>query len=297
MRDALPVTDLLAPPSFLRGVLALDGWSRLQHVWDGVPAIAAGLCESRHAYDWDTLRLSTHRLITTFPFDTSLLPPGGKTLLINLMHRRLDSCLDMVTRARLQRQAYDTGAVPPSPHGAFSPMQVLKSIEAHVLGLQQSRSLPAITKAIFGRINGDDNLELLSRMHGEISASARDTLWPTLLEWVLALSFHNDPVDLCLMDVESLMGSHDAIQLIHDTIKGDPPLKVAEAAVRLAERFPDTAIVPSLASLLAGRYPNHLKRSIAMVLTAVGDSTAIAHLVRITLSDTPDLIQDGQPFW
>ena len=291
------MTELLAPPSFLKGVLELEGWSRLQHVWDGVPAIAAEIAETQGSLDWDTLRLSTHRMLTQFPFGPTLLPPGAKTLLINLLHRRLDASLEAVARARVHRQAYEVGAPVRPKHGAFGPMQVMKAIEQHVVGLQEAGNLPALTKAIFGRINGDDNLELLSRLHGEIARTALPTMWPILLEWVMALSWHNDPADLCRMDIDMLMGSHDSVQLIHDTIRGDPPLKVAEAAVRLAERHPDTAVVPSLASLLAGRYPNHLKRNIAMALTAVGDSTAIAHLVRIILAETADLSDDQHPFW
>jgi hypothetical protein len=289
--------EALAPPSFLRGVLEMDGWSRLQHVWDGAPHLADELAETQAPFDWDTLRLATHRQMTHLPFPADLLPPGAKSLLITVVHRRLDMALETVAQARLQRQAYEIGSPAPRPLGEMKPHQIMKDNEQLIIRLQQSGKLPPITKAIFHRINGDANLELLSRLYGEISANARDNLWPVLLEWVMALSFHSDDWDFCRLDMETLMGSHDAVQLVHDTIKGDPPLKVAEAAVRLAGRQPDSAIVPPLATLLAGRYPHHLKRSIARALAAVGDSTAIAHLVRLILIDTADASDDGVPFF
>jgi hypothetical protein len=289
--------EALAAPSFLRGVLETEGWSRLQHVWDAAPHLADELAESQAPFDWDTLRLATHREMIRLPFAQDLLPPGAKTLLINMVHRRLDIALETVTRARLQRQAYEVGSPVQQRLGDMKPQQILKDTEQLVIRIQHAGKLPPITKAIFHRVNGDANLELLSRLYGEISANARDTLWPLLLEWVLALSFHSDTMDLCRMDMETLMGGRDAVELVHDTIRGDPPLKVAEAAVRLAERRPDTATVPPLATLLAGRYPHHLKRSIAGALAAVGDSTAIAHLVRLMLSDVADTRDDGVPYY
>lgn len=289
--------EALAAPSFLRGVLETDGWSRLQHVWEGAPALADELADTQAPFDWDTLRLATHRHLIRLPFAMEMLPPGAKTLVITVVHRRLDMALETVTRARLQRQAYEVGSPTPQRLGMVKPQQILADLEQLIIRIQHAGKLPPITKAIFHRVNGDANLELLSRLSGEISANARDTLWPLLLEWVLALSFHSDPVDLCRLDLETLMDGHDAVTLVHDTIRGDPPLKVAEAAVRLAERRPDAAIVPPLATLLAGRYPHHLKRSIAGALAAVGDSTAIAHLVRLMLSDTADSHDDGVAYY
>jgi hypothetical protein len=289
--------EALAAPSFLRGVLETEGWSRLQHVWDGAPHLADELAETQAPFDWDTLRLATHRQMTGLAFAADLLPPGAKTLLINIVHRRLDMALETVAQARLRRQAYEVGSPAKQPLGEMKPHMIMKANEQLIIQLQSSGKLPPITKAIFHRVNGDANLELLSRLYSDISANARDNLWPVLLEWVLALSFHSDDMDFCRLDMETLMGGRDAVQLVHETIKGDPPLKVAEAAVRLAERQPDSAIVPPLATLLAGRYPHHLKRSIAGALAAVGDSTAIAHLVRLILADTADTSDDGIPFY
>jgi hypothetical protein len=289
--------EALAPPSFLRGVLETEGWTRLQHVWDGAPHLAEEFSHTQAPFDWDTLRLATPRAMTRLPFASDLLPPGAKALLISMMHRRLDIALETVAQARKQRGAYDVGAPAPSRLGELKPLAILKATEALIIRLQQGGKLPPITKAIFQRVNGDANLELLSRLHGEISPGARESLWPVLLEWALALSYHSDDTDLCRLDLDLLMGDGDSVRLVHDTIRGEPPLKVAEAAVRLAERRPDTAIVPPLAALLAGRYPHHLKRSIAGALAAVGDTTAIAHLIRLLLSDTPDDRDDGMPYY
>lgn len=294
--DAPAVIDVAAPPGFLRHLVALSDWRAVQHAWAGIPTLAQDLAASQTPFDWDGLRLHLHRLISQFPFPSDSLPPAAKSLLVTLVHRRLDMALEVVTQARAAQQAYHAGSPAVTVAPAFGPMEAMKALEQHVVELQKAQLLPPITKAIYARVIGDANLEMLSRLHAETPAAARLTIWPVLCEWVLALSYCSDPVELGRLSLVDAVTGVDPLKLLHDTIRGNPPLKVAEAAARIAERVSDAAAMPALVTLLNGRYPNHLRAAIADALQAIGDATAAAHLIRLVLAETPDEVGDGMPY-